>query len=39
VACGAGKHAAIARIRSGEHLPAALVRNAAWLVDEPAWSG
>jgi 6-phosphogluconolactonase len=39
MACGPGKHAAIARIRAGEHLPAALVRNAAWLVDEPAWSG
>jgi 6-phosphogluconolactonase len=39
VACGAGKHAAIARIRAGEQLPAALVRNAIWLVDEPAWSG
>jgi len=38
-AWGSAKHAAIERIRAGEQLPAALVRNAAWLVDEAAWSG
>ncbi len=34
---GAAKADALARIRSGEQLPAGMVQGAEWLVDEAAW--